>query len=107
MTPVFFPSAIVARGPGPVATNLRTGPYCCENTNLRTGLDQWIRQLMARDHGYNKQSIDPFPDLLHYRLFPCHGGHFGGLISIAFNGVKHRGSYFTKTHEDNKLILHC
>ena len=46
-----------------VATNLRTGldlqtgPYCCENTNLRTGLDQWTRQLMARSHGYNKQSI--------------------------------------------------
>ena len=43
----------------PVATNLqtgldlRTGPYCCENTNLRTGLDQWTRQSMARGHGYN------------------------------------------------------
>ena len=39
-----------------VATNmrtgldLRTGPYCCENTNLRTGLDQWTRQSMARGH---------------------------------------------------------
>ena len=34
-----------------LATNLRTGSSCCENTNLRTGLDQWTRQSMARGHG--------------------------------------------------------
>ena len=31
-------------------------------------------------------SIDPFPDLLHYRLFPCHGGHFGGHNCIGAFG---------------------
>ena len=30
--------------------------------------------------------IDPFPDLLHYRLFPCHGGHFGGHNCIGAFG---------------------
>ena len=40
----------VGKSSSEVATNLRTGPYCCENTNLRTGLDQWTRQPMARGH---------------------------------------------------------
>ena len=31
-------------------------------------------------------TIDPFPDLLHYRLFPCHGGHFGGHNCIGAFG---------------------
>ena len=50
--------------------------------------------------------VDLIPDLLHYRLFPFYGRHFGGQISIAFNGVKGRGSYFTKTCKASKLILH-
>ena len=51
--------------------------------------------------------IDPFPDLLHYRLFPCHSRHFGRQISITFNGVKAKGVYFMETRGANKLTLHC
>ena len=54
MLRVRFPFAYVISTPHAayttVATNLRTGPYCCESTNLRTGLDQWTRQSMPRGH---------------------------------------------------------
>ena len=42
--------------------------------------------LIRNHHFHHLDSIDPFPDLLHYRLFPCHGGHFGGHNCIGAYG---------------------
>ena len=56
-----------------VATNLqtgldlRTGPYCCVNTNLRTGLDQAISGTWPYT-GYNKQSTNESVWCPHTRL---------------------------------------
>ena len=47
-----------------VVTNLRTGLdlrtdlYCCENTNLRTELDQWTGNQWHVAMGYNKRSTN-------------------------------------------------
>ena len=38
--------------------DLRTGPPCCENTNLRTGLDQWTRQSIPRGHAWPIRSTN-------------------------------------------------
>ena len=44
-------------------------------------------------------AIDLIPDLIYYRLFPCHTHHFDGQISIAFNGINGNGSLFCVMHE--------
>jgi len=40
--------------------------------------------------------IDPFPDLLHYRLCPFDGCHFGSHTSIECNEVKDNLCLFHK-----------
>ena len=41
--PLYVPLGVVANFR--TGLDLRTGPYCCENTNLRTGLDQWTKAI--------------------------------------------------------------